>query len=342
MRRTLLRFGGAALATACLCAGAGDRVVPDFRYAEGQAEPRREVRDPCVIREGDTYHLVFTMWPFRGREENRLAEPDQGGSPGIAMYASKDLKAWTFERWLIRASDLPESCPYKDRFWAPEVHKIGGKFYLIFTADNWIAGKYNRPGNWGNAGYSFVGVADKVGGPYEHVTYVEGGTCDMTLFGDADGRTYAIKPKGDVFLQQIDLSRLGEGKVSWVGEERKVVSCRNDDIGLSASPEYLEGPWLEKVGQRYCLFYAALYREGSRPDLLGYRTGVAYASSMAGPWEKDARGAVFFGGHLAAFDGPDGGKWLAYREEEHGATRGLLRVAPFALDAAGRVRASER
>ena len=55
-----------------------------FQYTESQTVPRTEVRDPCIIREGDTYHLVFTMWPFGNREEKRLDRTNQGGSPGIA------------------------------------------------------------------------------------------------------------------------------------------------------------------------------------------------------------------------------------------------------------------
>ena len=44
-----------------------------FEYSEGQSAPRREVRDPCIVHEGGTYYLVFTMWPFRGHEEKHLA-----------------------------------------------------------------------------------------------------------------------------------------------------------------------------------------------------------------------------------------------------------------------------
>ena len=81
-----------------------------FEYSEGQAVPRREVRDPCIIREGDRYYPVFTMWPFRGREEKHLAEPDGGGSPGIALYSSPDLKAWKFKNWLVKSSALQPGC----------------------------------------------------------------------------------------------------------------------------------------------------------------------------------------------------------------------------------------
>lgn len=51
---------------------------------------------------------------------------------------------------------------------------------------------------------------------------------------------------------------------------------------------------------------------------------------------KDPRGRVFEGGHLAVFAGPDGRSWFSYRGEQKGAaTRGLLCVDPFDLDADG-------
>ena len=95
-------------------------------YFQGKTS-RDEVRDPCIIREGDTYYLIFTVWPFRNREESHLGDPDQGSSPGIKLFSSKDLKDWKFEKWLVKSSDLPEDCPYEHRFWAPEIHKLGDK-----------------------------------------------------------------------------------------------------------------------------------------------------------------------------------------------------------------------
>ncbi len=313
----------------------------EFRYEEGQAAPRQEVRDPCIVREGDTYYLTFTMWPFRNREEQHLAEPNQGGSPGIALYASKDLKTWTFSNWLVKSADLAEDCPYRNRFWAPEIHKINGRFYLIFTADNWTRKAYNPAGTWGSAGYAFIGVSDAVTGPYEHVTYVEGGTCDMTLFGDSDGQVYAVKPKSDVYIQKIDLSGLARNTVAWAGKEERVVACKNADIDVPATPDYLEGPWLERIGGTYCLFYAETYTDAAYPDFLGYRTNVAYADCVQGPWRKDPRGQVFFGGHVTVFDGPDARKWFAYRWEQDNRARGRLCVDPLTIDEHGKVQARE-
>jgi len=121
-----MKTSHALLLVSGLVAGALANPLP-FSYAEGQTAPRREVRDPCIIRVADTYYLTFTMWTFRNREEKSLDEPNQGGSPGIALYASKDLKTWAFSSWLVKASELPEDCPYKNRFWAPEIHNINGK-----------------------------------------------------------------------------------------------------------------------------------------------------------------------------------------------------------------------
>jgi beta-xylosidase len=313
-----------------------------FAYTEGQTAPRSEVRDPCIVREGDTYYLVFTMYPFRNREEKFLNEPNQGGSPGIALYSSRDLKSWKFANWLVKSAELPENCPYKNRFWAPEIHKLSGKFYLIFTADNWLKNAFNPAGTWGTAGWAFVGVANKITGPYEHITWIRGAGCDTTLFGDGAGRTYACIPRGNLDVQEIDLTRLAQGEVQLLGKPQRIVTADNRDIGVAAKPEYLEGPWVEQIGAKYCLFYAEIYRDKAFPDWLGYWTGVAYADQPLGPWRKDPRGKLFPGGHLAVFDGPDGRKWFSFRGESPGPAHGKLGLAPFALDAQGRIQVEAR
>ncbi len=291
-------------------------------------EDHDELRDPCIIHEGGTYYLVFTMWPFTDSSAKDPTKPDMNSSPGIRLYFSKDLTHWTPGSWLVKSSALPADSPYKHRFWAPEIHKIGGKFYLVFTTDNWIKPEYNATGHFGY--HAFIGVADKVTGPYEHISYMPDSACDTTIFGDDDGRVYASMPFGDLFVQELDLSRLSEGKVGYKTPRQKIVSSDFADIG-QPSPKYLEGPWAMKVGRRYFLFYAENYAAG-------YWTGVAYADHPLGPWRKDPRGRVFWGGHLAVFDGPDGRPWFSYRGEKVPATRGLLCVDPFTIDASGVVR----
>ena len=309
-----------------------------FSYTEGQTDAKSEVRDPCIIREGDTYYLVFTMQPFVNRDENRLSLPDQGSSPGIAIYSSKDLKSWTFSNWLVKSSDLPDNSPYKHRFWAPEIHKLNGNFYIIFTADNWIKPEYNPAGNWGTAGYAFIGVADKITGPYQHITYIKGAACDTSLFADTDGKTYAVIPRGNIDIQEIDLTRLTEDKVELLGKPLLAVSANNADIGVEATPNYLEGPWLEKINDRYYLFHASIYRDEAPKDWRGYWVNVAVADKVLGPYEKDPRGKLFLGGHAAIYDTPSGTRWFSYRNEVLGSPQhGKLCVDPFVIDKDGKV-----
>ena len=100
-----------------------------YPYDDGTRERTiTELRDPAIIREGDRYYLTFTVFPFTHSTSRDPKKPDYNSSPGIRLYSSSDLKNWKFENWLVKSSDLPEDCPYKHRFWAPEIHKIKGRF----------------------------------------------------------------------------------------------------------------------------------------------------------------------------------------------------------------------
>ena len=179
------------------------------------------------------------------------------------LYSSPDLTHWKFENWLVKSSDLPADCPYKHRFWAAEIHKIHGKFYLIFTADNWIKNEYNRGGKIG-AYVAFVGVADDVTGPYRHVTWLKGAGCDTTLFEDDDGKTYAIMPFGNEYIQEVNLRGIEKGDIKLIGPRKLIVASDNSDVNKNTSPDYLEGPWMIKRNGKYILFTAAPYR-GPKP-----------------------------------------------------------------------------
>jgi hypothetical protein len=301
-----------------------------FTYeAHGQA--RNEVRDPCIIRDAGRYYVVFTMHPFSPRDEKHFQDPDQGSSPGIRIYSSADFTSWRDDGWLIKSSELAADCPYKHQFWAPEIHRFNGKFYIIFTASNWNAQQFQLQEGY----FAFIGVADQVTGPYRHITKIPNGPCDTTLFTDAAGAFYLAMPRRDLSVQQVDLSKLEQDVITRVGPEVTVATSANDAGVAGPSPEYLEGPWVEHISGRYYLFYAANYGKD------GYWTGVATADSPLGPFRKDPRGKIFLGGHLAIFDGPDGRKWFSYRGENANKAHGLLCVDPLDIDAEGKVQAKD-
>jgi beta-xylosidase len=304
-----------------------------------------ELRDPAIIREGALYYLTFTVFPFTHSTSRDPNKVDYNSPPGIRLYSSPDLKNWNFEKWLIKSSDLPEDCPYKHRFWASEIHKIKGKFYLIFTSDNWIKDEYNKGGKIG-AYVAFVGVADRVTGPYEHITWLKGAGCDSTLFGDDDGKTYAIMPFGNEYIQEVDLSGIERTDIKLVGERKMIVTKDNSDVGKKTSPDYMEGPWMIKRNGKYILFTAAPYKRPGRsvdqapaaiPDLTpGYWVGAAVADNILGPYKKEPQ--VFLGGHIAVFQGPDGREWFSYRGESGGKPQGRLCIDPIQFNEDGSVK----
>lgn len=303
-----------------------------YPYFNGQEEQiKTELRDPCIMRDGDTYYLVYTHFPFTHHTSRNPALPDMNSSPGIRLYSSKDLKNWKFENWIVKSSELPENCPYKHRFWAPELRKMNGKYYIIFYADNWIKDEYNVRGEMGYVG--FVGVADKPTGPYEHITWLPGAGCDTHLFADTDGKFYSVMPFSDTFVQEADLSGIKKGDIKLVGKRRKVVNRDNADIGLSFSPDYMEAPWMIKRGNKYVLFTGSPYKQEQEPEnnnsglTTGYWVGVSMADNIWGPYVKQPQ--IFLGGHIAVFTGPDGKEWFSYRGESGGKSQGKLCIDPI-------------
>ncbi|MES2474426.1 MAG: family 43 glycosylhydrolase [Verrucomicrobiota bacterium] len=302
-----------------------------YPYDDGTGERRiSELRDPAVIKVGDTWYLTHTHFPFTHSDSRDATKPDFNSSPGIPLWSSKDLKQWKFEKWLVKSSELPDDCPYKHRFWAPEIHRIGGKFHLVFTADNWLKDEPNKGGKIG-AYVAFVGVADHVTGPYEKIRWLEGAGCDTTLFEDTDGKTYAIMPFGDQFIQEVDLEQM-----KLVGDRTRIVSRDNTDVGTQTSPDYLEGPWMIQRNGKYILFTAAPYKKKVGELEIGYWTGAAVADRVLGPYQKLPQ--VFPGGHVSVFDGPDGDAWLSYRGEAGGIAAGRLNLQPIPFASDGSVK----
>jgi hypothetical protein len=278
-----------------------------------------DVHDPDIINDGGVYYMVATLAPFANYTDRDPGKPNYGSALGIAMYVSRDLKVWKFENWLYKSSDIPDSAPYKHQFWAPEVHKINGKFYIIFGASNWIDDKYNIGGHMGY--YQFVGVADKVNGPYEHTTVLKGPGVDTSLFQDDDGKTYVVWPWNEI--HSVDLSQIDSGVIT-VGPEISQTTTP-DQFRANGhdwhSDAAVEGPYMIKHNGVYYSLYACNYGGV-------YATGVSTAPCLSGPWKLDPRGPVFNGGHQSEFIGPDG-NWWACDKHEHSDTSGWVSIDPI-------------
>lgn len=290
------------------------------------------LRDPHIIHVGDTYYLTFTMTPCGGPEAYDPYKRHDGSSPGIRLYSTKDFKTWKAEGWIINGDALPADCPYKNQCWATEIHHINGKFYFVTYASNWKLG--NQPD-------CYIGVADKVTGPYEHITRLKGAGCDVTLTTDDAGKVYAFMIGNGIRVQQVDLSGIDHGDIKLVGPVKNAVDTAYARKGLWVDG-WTEGPWCRRRDGKYYLFYAVhLYVKGGHPDNR-YYMDVSYATNPMGPWTQDKRPGIFWGGHGSVFDGPDGRWWYSYKNEKlHGAGEDFLCIDPVNFLPDGRIASSE-
>lgn len=130
---------------------------------------------------------------FNGKKINSLADPfvlkDIDGTyylyvtgTGFTCFASKDLVNWTYKGTLLNK----RNCKWATTgFWAPEVTKVGSKYFLHYTA-----------GRDDNVKHIGVAVSDNPAGPYSDISnkpfidHGKKGTIDSDVFVDDDGRTY--------------------------------------------------------------------------------------------------------------------------------------------------------
>ena len=294
------------------------------------------VRDCQIFRDGGKWYMVATSWPVW---DNNICP-----NPGVRIYSSDTLTEWKNEGLLIDRKKLAPNVWYLDRFWAPEIHKINGKYYLTFNARN----ETPQYKTWHGTG---VAVSNKLMGPYTILTpnapFSYGN--DITLFQDSDGKVYAYWNGDHVIVgAQVDMAQM---KPIVDSNGQPTVAFRStagtwDSIGI-------EGPYVIKRGSTYYMFYSSWTR--------GYEIGYATSNSPLGPWTKyagnpiygsqnreacKASGLPYTGdpnslfvavGHNQIFTGYDGRYWLSC----HGTTgqgKDMLVIDPIDFDEQGNIK----
>lgn len=294
------------------------------------------LRDCQILRDGDSWYMTGTAYPHWSRQET-----NDKLNPGVPLYKSDDLLNWEFISHIVERPSADKW--YYRRFWAPEVHKLNGKYYASFNCSNPEMGYKGQ-----NAGYA---VADKIEGPYTVVTEEKplvGGN-DLTFFQDEDGKIWAFWNAGRVFgigFAQIDLetatfltkptSAICPGKVDFAYDESGKVIKESNGAGVQkdkVSKYYewdsigIEGAYVIKENDTYYLFYSSWTR--------GYEIGYATAKNITGPWVKHSSNPIYGAqstaackkngfiwegdsnspfnqvGHNEIFVGPDGRYWIS-------------------------------
>ena len=215
--------------------------------------------DPTVFADNGKYYLYGTT-----------PTPDAG----FWAFESDDLKSWRgplgkHEGFALYNDGLTYGSKW---FWAPQVFKRNGKYYMAYTANEHIA----------------LATADNPLGPFTQrrdTTYCYHApvrAIDPFVFFDTDGKAYLYHVRLDhgnrIFVAELTDDLLGM-------KEETARECLHAEDGWENTEKaewpVSEGPTVVKQGKTYYLFYSCNdYRSKD------YAVGVATASSPLGPWEK--------------------------------------------------------
>ena len=233
--------------------------------------------DPSILRDGDDYYLTHSPFYY---------------TPGFLIWHSKDLVNW---RPVARAmTEVVGSAM------APDLVKVGGKFYLYFPA----AGK-----NW-------VLVADDIRGPWSKPVRLEVGRIDPGHAVGEDGKRYLFVSAGG----RVPLSDDG---LSVAGKLEDVYDGWQYPSDWKTEGMYLESP---KIFRRGDYFYTVSAEGGTAGPATSHMAVVARSKSIHGPWENsphnplvhtyDATERWWSKGHGTIVDDVNGNWWLVYHAYE--------------------------
>lgn len=250
--------------------------------------------DPTIFVENGKYYMTGTIG---------------NGPKGFALLESKDLKHWnTCDGSAYCMILSPGTATFgTDMFWAPQILKDNGNYYLTYSANEQTA----------------LAKSESLYGPYVGVTSnvqpIDGSekNIDSFIFKDDDGTYY---------LYHV---RFNHGNYIWVAEfdvEKGIVKPETLKQCLDYTEKWektdnnlwdpiMEGPTVIKMDGMYYMFYSANHFLNK-----DYAVGYATAKSPMGPWTKYEGNPIIHrnivgengSGHGDFFVGLDGKPYYVY------------------------------
>lgn len=217
---------------------------------------RIHLADPTIFLDNGTYYLYGT------------SSPD-----GFLVYESKDLKTWTVPAGAKDGLALRRGESWGTKgFWAPQVFKRNGRYYMIYTANEQLA----------------IAEADSPVGPFRQkkLAQIPAKTkeIDPYVFFDSDGKAYLYH------VRLIDGNRIYVAELNKDFKSMKEKTAREvvhagdldwEHTQKNGSWNVSEGPTVVKQDSLYYLFYSA--NDYRNPD---YAVGYATSTSPLGPFKK--------------------------------------------------------
>lgn len=337
-KKSLLKKTGIVIAVLCAVpflsgSGGGDTdgiaVSPAAGGAFYKNIPRLPiVGDPFILYEQD--EKIFYLY---GTTRMNIEQPP---AANFQIYRSKDMQGWEFAGLAfdrtpagISASwmQVPGGNPMDDgsgRFWAPEVFKLCGLYYMYYTAPDKSGVLQNsvawaeHPGGPFSVDFTHPLIGETGSGfngslPLFDFTDPDGtrwpGAIDGTVLEDADGELYYYIARDQHPHLGVNGSNERRSTI-WGRRMRSPYSLADEpwtqltEVGRSTVEEtgpfsqpwerieglWNEGPFVIKHDGKYYLTYSANYF-GSR----WYNIGYAVSDNPLGPFVKPAQGAMIMG-----------------------------------------------
>lgn len=264
--------------------------------AKGRPLDEIRIRDPFVLVDTDDerYWLYGTTDP----------DPWQGPGIGFDVWWSRDLKSWHGPRSVFSP---PPGFWAECNFWAPEVHRHGGRLVMIASFRSTHTGR----------GVQTL-VADHPRGPFLELSHgpvtPPGWEClDGTLFVDGDGVPWLV------FCHEW--LQVDDGRICAMPLTPNLDDAAGDPVELfrASTAKWVrpvqerhhfvtDGPFLHRTSGGELLMLWSSFARG------GYAVGLARSATgtLRGPWHHEPtplrRGD---GGHAMLFRNFDGGLMMA-------------------------------
>lgn len=309
--RLCMLAGGVALATAC---------APSRNAPEAQAAPdttgtfvnpvvrMQDSGDPWVIRHGNAYYFTATLEPEGGLWVWR-------SSTLTGLEAGQKAKVWT----------APESGPMSSQIWAPELHRLGGRWYLYFTASDGVDANHRH--------YVLEAETDDPLGPYKPPVRVhpelERYAIDGSVLQMPDGRLYFMYCANGVFIAPMTSPthatgpgvQIIRGTEEWEHEWRLVNGQWERGAGY-----WVEAPQALIRNGRIFVVYSAGHT-ATPHYYLGLLELTGTDPMDPGAWTKrkdpvfapyeGPEGSVYTPGHNSFTKSPDGREdWIVYHAKD--------------------------
>lgn len=241
--------------------------------------------DPTILRDGNDYYMTHSAFDY---------------VPGLVVFHSRDLVNWEPISFALKE--------YLGSIWAPDMKKIGKKYYIYFTV-------HRKPTT------NYVVCADSPYGPWSEPKDLGIGDIDPCLVIGEDGKRYLVMSGGNRWTLTDDGMAVVKGsRIHFYDGWRYPETWITEGFSLEGPKIYRHNGW----------FYYLAAEGGTAGPPTSHMVAVARSRSINGPWENMPSNPLIHTwnnsdrwwskGHGSLIDTPDGRWYCVYHGYENGFT----------------------